>query len=162
MSKFLSIVTLFSLFLATCKSQRNIVSRKTKEEFLKWIIEQQPEKKIDKKLVTISLQRFFKLKGDLELSKNDSIKIAEQIHSNSESHLDVNISPNKIIISDVAKENDYLRVSNPIFFDKGKKVWIYIWHICPDDCQNENVEIYEIDKEKYKRLSGTIIYQREE
>ena len=60
-------------------------------------------------MVTISLERFFKLKGDLELSKNDSIKIAEQIHSNSESHLDVNISPNKIIISDVAKENDYLR-----------------------------------------------------
>ena len=153
---------LISIIFLNCSSQRNITTKKSKQEFLQWIIEQQSEKQIYKQPIELSIEKFWKLKAHANFSKEDSIELQSQIELNNKTAIDVKLPSNKTFITDVENEDTYLKITNPIFFDDGKKVWIYMQHHSAGKSGSETVEVYEVNDKRYKRHSGMFIWDRGE
>jgi len=147
-----------STFLFGCNSSKKFESTKDKQNFFKWIIEQQPEDedKVFNQTINLAIGSFWIFKTEGKLTKKDSFDIQQQISITNGNTLSTNIVGKRTIVTN-EKEDYYLKFSNPIFFDNYKKVWIYKQLWIKGEPGYESIEVYELRHDGYKRLFGTTI-----
>ena len=120
---------------------------------------------ISKKTIALEPTHFLSLMKEIKFSKSDSISIQKQINKNNTSNFRYSFFAGKIFLGDsllhIEKHKDgntYLKISKPFFFEKGKKVWIFVEEYCPDTCGGGNIEIYEKSSQGYKLIGVVPIW----
>ena len=149
----LLILIILSLAFVNCGFQKAISNReKSSDLFLKWLLESIDEKMVSKKSIQLSMETLWRMREDIKFSKKDFLTMKKQIEINNKTIFDSSLSLNKTFIEKIEYNYTYLKVSNPIFFDNGKKLWVNVEKYCPDTCGMGFIEIYEVSKSGYKLL----------
>lgn len=144
---FLSIITL------DCNAQQSLKKSKSDyDNFLRRRLSTIEEKVVSIKPVFLEINTLARMSEDIKFSKKDSADIRLQLETNNKFIYDSTLFPTKSFIEKTTIDDTYIKISRPIFFEKGKKLWVYIEHHCPDTCGEGVIEVYEVDKTKFKLL----------
>jgi hypothetical protein len=152
-------VLLLGFISSHCNAQRtNKQTEKYFDHFLKWRLAKSEDKMVSVQPVQLDIKTLARISEGLKFSKKDSLEIQSQLERNNKHKYDSTLFPAKTFIEIIAYEYFYVKISNPIFFDNGKKLWVYIEHHCPDTCGEGRIEVYEIDRGEFKLLFETITW----
>lgn len=125
---------------------------KYSDDFLKWRLAGIEEKIVSVKPVEVDINTLDRMSEKVKFSKNDSLDIQKQIEINNKYRYDSTLFPQKLFREKIGVESFYIKISRPIFFDNGRKLWVYIEYHCPDTCGKGIIEVYAADKAGYKLL----------
>jgi hypothetical protein len=143
----------FSVTSIECNSQRGILDKKKNGDlFLKWLLNKRQEKNVSTKPIELSMGTLWRMRKEIKFSGRDSLDIQLQIEENNKATFDSTLSPNKSFLEKTRIEDEYLKISRPIYFANGKKLWVYIEHYCGDTCGEGFIQVYEINKKGYTLL----------
>ena len=149
---YLSIILLTTIF-TNCSSQQKLdINKHRSDLFLKWILKNREEKIVSTKPIQLSMGTLWRMKDDIKFSKKDSLSMRQQIEINNKIFFDSSLAPNKLFLEKIESGYTYLKISKPIFFSNGKKLWINLENHCPDTCGEGFIEVYEVNKSGYKLL----------
>ena len=149
------IIIIVVSFFSSCSSTKKFESRKSKENFFKWFVDQQEADKIFYRTIDLSLESFWVFKDWGRLTKKDSLDIEHQIILNNGSSISPEIIGKKTIVKN--EKEDYFKFSSPIFFDNNKKVWIYMQLWSTGKLGFESIEVWQTTNDGYKRLFETSV-----
>ena len=136
-----------------CSSQNKIdEKKKDANSFLIWLLNQQNDKNVFAKPIELSLETLSSMSEEVKFSKKDSTDIELQIINNNKAWFDSTLSTTKTFVDKTRVEDAYLKMSKPIYFDNGKKLWIYLEHYCGIECGNGEIQVYEKNRNDYKLL----------
>lgn len=153
------LVLLLAFASSHCNAQRTTKqTEKYFDHFLKWRLAKSEDKIVSVQPVQLDIKTLARMSEDLKFSKKDSLEIQPQLERNNKYKYDSTLFPAKTFIEKIPYEYSFVKISNPIFFDNGKKLWIYIEHHCPDTCGEGRIEVYEIDGGEFKLLFETITW----
>ena len=149
-----SLTALMGLILVIdSSSQIKFANKKSKEDFFKWIVAQQPEdgNKVFYQTIDLAIESFSIFKMDSTLGNIDTADIVRQIRLTNGNVLSANIAGKKKVVTN-EKEDYYLKFSNPIFFDNDRKAWIYTQYWSFGMLGMQSIELYERTKNGYKKI----------
>ena len=150
MKKFYLPTVIGLFFIIDCSSQRKFTSEKSRHAFFKWKVQEQVEEQIFHQTIDLAIESLSILNQVTTFGRIDTLDIQCQIKHTNGATLSPDIYGEKTIVTNV--KGDYLKFSNPIFFDDDKKVWIYMQYWSAGKLGVESIEIYEWTNEGYKRL----------
>ena len=150
---YLIVLVFYSLISLECNSQSKM---NESDKFLSWLLKNREEKIICTSPAEISMSKFNQIKNEFTFSEKDSLSIQKKIMENKKAVFHKSLSPDKSFLDKIEIGNTFLKISQPIFFDDGRKVLIYIEHHCGIECGEGSIEVYEI-----KKLGYTLLYKAE-
>jgi hypothetical protein len=160
--KNIHLISLFVLALTThCNAQKTMKqSKKYFDQFLKWRLAGIKEKMVSIRPTQLDMKDLARMAEDdnIKFSKKDSLEIKPQLEINNNYRYDSTLFPAKTFIKKIEYGYFYIKISNPIFFDNGKKLWVYIEHHCPDTCGEGRIEVYELNNGEFKLLFETVTW----
>ena len=133
-------------------------SKKYFEKFLKWRLAKSKDKMVSTQPVQLHMKTLGRMSEGVKFSKKDSLEIQPQLERNNNYKYDSTLFPGKIFIEKVAVDHSFTRISNPIFFDNGKKLWVQVEHYCGDTCGEGKIEVYEVNNGEFKLLFETLAW----
>lgn len=147
---FKNLILFVPILFINCNAQRISNNQNQKEKFLLWLLNQRSENIISQKPAYLKPEYLNLLTEEMKVSLKDSINIEKQINKSNADHFEYSNFANKTFLPDSAtfrlSQNTahlFLKISNPIFFNKGKKVLIFIEEHCGDLCGSGIIEVYE-------------------
>jgi hypothetical protein len=157
--KFYLITVTGIFFIVDCSSQLKFTSEKSRHAFFKWKVQDQPEDLIFHQTIDLAIESLWIFKQDTSFGRIDTSDIQCQIRQTNGTTLSPDVCGEKTMVTNV--KGDYLKFSNPIFFDDDKKVWIYMQYWSLGRLGVESIEIYERINDGYKKLLEIGILNRE-
>ena len=133
-------------------------SKKYFDQFLKWRLARSKDKMVSTQPVQLHIKTLGRMSEGVRFSKKDSLEIQRQIERNNTYKYDSTLFPGKTFIEKIGVEYSFTKISNPIFFDNGKKLWVYVEHYCPDTCGEGRIEVYEVNNGTFKLLFETLTW----
>jgi len=157
---------LFTLSVVQCNSQKVITDNTLEEGFLKWILESRSEEIVSQRTAHLSYGNWKDVLLLVRNSDKDSTQFQKLIN---ESNLFMfNYSgrfAGKLFLGDsalnvIASKPLYLflKISKPIFFDQGDKVWILIEEYCGDNCGSGKIQVFKKEKNSYSLLAEKVVW----
>jgi hypothetical protein len=119
---------------------------------LNWRLAKIEEKIISVKPMELDINTMARMSERVKFSKNDSLEIQSQLEINNRYKYDSTLFSGKSFREKIETERSYIKISRPIFFDNGRKLWVYVEHYCPGTCGHGVIKCYGADKTGYKLL----------
>lgn len=164
MKRLYLILFLYISFTCQKSSGQSKISQNKSDQFLKWLLEKRSEEIISERASELSLD-LLKDIPEVNYSKNDSIKIQKQIDDNNLSIFNYKIFSGKKFVNDstlkeITSKSAYifLRISNPIFFENGKKIWILVEEHCGDNCGSGKIQVFRKIGSQYQLIAEKLIW----
>jgi hypothetical protein len=147
---FKNLLFLVAVIFINCNAQRISYYDNQDETFLLWLLNQRSENVISQKPAYVKPEYIISLYEEMKVSFRDSVSIGKQVTKNNADHFKYSNFADKTFLPDSAtfrlSQNTthlYLKISKPIFFDKGRKILIFIEEHCGDLCGSGVFEVYE-------------------
>jgi hypothetical protein len=149
---YLKVLTLGFLLFSQCASQKNPkVTLDREDTFLLWLLKSRTEINVSKSPVKLNKGHLEILSTVIDFSRKDSLNMSLQSDANNKSSINSKLLPEKtfldsFLIEEMIKRVNYsfLKISNPIYFENGKKVWIVVEQYCGDLCGSGEIQVYNI------------------
>ena len=142
-----------------CTAQQGTTqSKKYFDLFLKWRLAKSEDKMVSTQPVPLDVNILGRMSEGVKFSKKDSLEIQPQLERNNKYKYDSTLLPAKTFIEKIPEHYSFTKISNPIFFDNGKKLWVYVEHHCTDTCGEGKIEVYEVNNGKFKLVFETLAW----